>query len=269
MTKKPAQIFHLDLYGKRDDKYTFLDQNNMASIKWQELHPQMPELFFVPKDFEVKDEYDKGFSIVNLFPLNSVGIVTARDNFTIHSSKEEVENVINNFLSLDDESARSKFNLGKDVRDWQVKFAKKDLLENYPNKGKITKVSYRLFDDRYTFYTGKSKGFHCYPRNEVMKHFTSGNNVSITLCKQFKSGDNYVHIFIANKIIESSYVSNRTSEITSTFPLYLYPEKTEQQTLSEIKTLTGLNGRTPNLNMEIGNQWTLFALNCTFFLFIR
>ena len=253
MTKKPAQIFHLDLYGKRDDKYTFLDQNNMASIKWQELHPQMPELFFVPKDFEVKDEYDKGFSIVNLFPLNSVGIVTARDNFTIHSSKEEVENVINNFLSLDDESARSKFNLGKDVRDWQVKFAKKDLINNYPDKGVFTKVCYRPFDDRWTFYTGKSKGFHCYPRTEVMQHFTKGKNVGLIIGRQGQAvgGMTWNLSFITNTITDFNMYYRGGGML---FPLYLYPEKTEQQTLSEFKTLTGLNGRTPNLNMEIVNQ---------------
>lgn len=82
-----------------------------------------PDYYFVNKNFEVKEEiHDEGFSLVNLFPLNNVGIVTARDNFTIHSSKEEVENVINDFLNWY-ETARTKYQLGKDVRDWQVNFA--------------------------------------------------------------------------------------------------------------------------------------------------
>ena len=59
-------------------------------------------------------------------------------------------------------------------------------------------------------------------RIEVMQHFLKGDNLALSLCKQFKSGDTYQHIFISNKIIESSYVSNKTSEITSLFPLYLY-----------------------------------------------
>ena len=57
--KKPAQVFHFDLYGKREDKYDFLNNNAMKTIAWQTLQPQEPELFFVPKDFEVKVEYDK------------------------------------------------------------------------------------------------------------------------------------------------------------------------------------------------------------------
>lgn len=68
------------------------------------------------------------------------------------------------------------------------------------------------------------------------------------LCKQFKSGNNYVHAFIANKIIESSYVSNRTSEITSVFPLYLCAIDQKQGNMYEKVQ------RIPNLNMDIVSE---------------
>ncbi len=245
---KLAQVFHFDLYGKRDEKYTFLNENSLNTIEWNRLEPSAPNHFFVNKNFDEQKNYDQGFAVNELFVLNNVGIVTARDGFTIHNSKQDVENTIKAFLKLDDEQARTKFNLGKDVRDWQVNFARKDLQSHFPNKGVFTEICYRPFDTRWTFYTGKSKGFHCYPRNEVMQHFMKGNNVGLNLCKQFKSGDNYVHAFISNKIIESSYVSNRTSEITSTFPLYLYPETSAQQTIGQIAE------RKPNLNEEIVKQ---------------
>ena len=246
--KKPSElgkVFHFDLFGKREFKYNLLTENSISSIKYKELPNVAPNYFFVGKDFEVQGIYDKGFKLSELFTLNNVGIVTARDEFTIHKSKLELQKTIEEFLSLDDEAARIKFNLGKDVRDWQVNFAKKDLENNYPNKGLFAKLSYRLFDDRWTYYTGKSKGFHCYPRTEVMKHFANGENIGLALCKQFKTGDNYFHAFISNKIIESSYVSNRTSEITSTFPLYKYPDKNGQQTIDISSE------RTPNLNADI------------------
>ncbi len=243
-----GKVFHFDLFGKRDSKYDFLNENSMKTISFTEL-PNVPSnYFFVNKDFDEQKNYDKGFSISKLFSLNNVGIVTARDNFTIHSTCEDVKSTIDTFLSLEDENARSRFNLGKDVRDWQVNFAKKDLENHYPDKGIFTKLSYRPFDDRWTFYTGKSKGFHCYPRTEVMQHFAKGKNIGLALCKQFKTGDNYVHAFISDKIIESSYVSNRTSEITSTFPLYLYPQTNFQQTIDQ-----GAK-RTPNLESEIVKQ---------------
>ncbi|HLW08478.1 MAG TPA: type ISP restriction/modification enzyme, partial [Marinilabiliaceae bacterium] len=153
------------------------------------------------------------------------------------------------FLSLDDETARSKFKLGKDVRDWKVRFAKEDLRNNYLEKGQFTKISYRPFDIRWTFYTGNSKGFHCYPRKEVMQHFILGENIGLALCKQFKSGNSYVHSFISNKIIESSYVSNRTSEITSIFPLYIYSNNNNEPTFDNRPH------RTPNLNKEIVSEF--------------
>ncbi|MGE4347901.1 MAG: type ISP restriction/modification enzyme, partial [Flavobacteriaceae bacterium] len=249
--KKPnelGKVFHFDLYGKRELKYDFLTENSIPTIDFNELQNVAPMYFMVQKDFEAQKTYDKGFSVSELFSLNNVGIVTARDKFTIHQTKEEVKSTIDEFLSLEDEEARKTFNLGKDVRDWKVSYAKADLENYYPDKGSFTKLSYRPFDDKWTFFTGKSKGFHCYPRTEVMQHFTLGKNIGLTLCKQFKTGDNYVHAFITNKVIESSYVSNRTSEITSIFPLYLYPETNGQQTIEQTEE------RTPNLNPEIITQ---------------
>ncbi len=240
-----GKVFHYDLFGKRDFKYDFLNENSINSIKYKELPNVAPMYFMVQKNFKAQKNYDKGFSISTLFTLNNVGIVTARDKFTIHESKENIINTINEFLSLEDEDARARFNLGKDVRDWQVNFAKKDLQNHYPEIGNLTKISYRPFDDKWTFFTGKSRGFHGYPSTKVMQHFLNGDNVGLSLCKQFKAGATYKHIFITDKIIESSYVSNKTSEITSILPLYIYPENNEQQTLE------ATTARTPNLNQEI------------------
>ena len=192
-------------------KYDFLNENLIKSVAYKELPNIAPSYFFTSKDFEAQKSYDKGFLISELFPLNNVGIVTARDNFTIHPPKKEVKSTINAFLSLDDETARSIFNLGKDVRDWQVNFAKKDLGSNYPDKGVFTKLSYRPFDDKWTFYTGKSKGFHCYPRANLMQHFLKGQNIGIDLCRQLVS-ENYSHIFVTNKIVDDSFVSNKSRE---------------------------------------------------------
>ncbi|OQX29524.1 MAG: DNA methyltransferase, partial [Spirochaeta sp. LUC14_002_19_P3] len=251
--KKPnelGKVFHYDLYGMRDDKYKFLNENSLSNIAFKELPNEAPNYFFVAKDFKFKQEYEKGFKVNELFPLKSVGILTARDNFTIHSNKEELKKTIEKFLSLDDETARTIFKLGKDVRDWQVNFARSDLERHYPDSGNITKISYRPFDEKWTYFTGKLKGFHCTPRTDVMQHFLKGENVGLSLCKQFKAGENYYHVFVSSKIIESSLVSNKTSEITSIFPLYLYPNEKNKDLFTEGQK------RTPNLNKEILNQIT-------------
>jgi predicted helicase len=227
-----AQVFHFDLFGKRELKYDFLSNNSIKTIDYKKLPNVAPNYFLVNKDFDVQEVYDKGFKINDLFTLNNVGIVTARDSFTIHKSENDLIKTIEDFLILDDETARIKYELGKDVRDWQVNFAKKDLEDNYPNKGKITKISYRPFDIRYTFYTGKTKGFHCYPRNEVMQHFTNNDNFGIVF-KLGNSEENSVSAMQGGDYIAPLYINNKATTQTSL--------------LNEVV-------RTPNLNMEIVNE---------------
>jgi predicted helicase len=240
-----GQILHYDLFGKREDKYIFLSENSINTVKYSELSNVAPNYFFTNKNFEDQSSYEKGFSVNEIFPLNNVGIVTARDSFTIHNTKEEVENTINDFLSLDDEDARVRFNLGKDVRDWQVNFAKNDLKTNYPQTGKFTKICYRPFDEKWTFYTGKSKGFHCYPRSEVMQHFTLGENVGLIIGRQGQA--------VGSMQWNLSYITKSMTDFNlyyrgggTTFPLYLYNNGQ--------KNVFQNDERIPNLNLEIVNQ---------------
>ena len=242
-----AKVHHFDLFGKRDVKYDFLNNNSIRNIPYKELTNVAPDYFFVSKNFTIQGLYNKGIKITELFTLSNVGIVTARDEFTIHKSKTELQKTIEDFLNLDDEAARSKFNLGKDVRDWQVNFARKDLKNNYPNKGIITNISYRPFDIRCTFYTGNSKGFHCYPRNEVMQHF-SNSNLGLVY-KLGNSEEKSASAMITQNIIDfRSWSRPGMQGGDYVAPLYLYPTKTTQQTIDQS------NARKPNLNTEIVNE---------------
>lgn len=54
-----------------------------------------------------------------------------------------------------------------------------------------------------------------------MRNFlNSTTNIGLAVCKQFKAGQTYQHVFITTTIMESAYVSNKTGEITSLLPLY-------------------------------------------------
>ncbi len=251
-----AQVFHYDLFGKRENKYDFLSHNSLGNIPFLKLMNVAPNFFMVPKDFGVQEQFIKGISLPELFNSNSVGIVTARDNFTIHKSQLALISTINEFLSLEDESARTRFKLGKDVRDWQVNFARKDLLDNFPEKGYLTEINYRPFDVRHTFYTGKSKGFHCYPRNEVMKHLLQKN-----LGLVFKLGnaeENSASVMISKNIIDFRSWSRPGMQGGDYIaPLYIYSNtNTEQEIFQSVS-------RVPNLNMEIVSGIAK-AINLTF-----
>ncbi len=64
-SKKLADVYHYDLYGKRDFKYEFLDENNLKTIKWDKLDYSEPNYFFVKKDFTDIKEYEKGLKLMN------------------------------------------------------------------------------------------------------------------------------------------------------------------------------------------------------------
>ena len=243
-----GKVFHYDLYGKRDFKYEFLDEKKLNSIPFVELPNIAPNYFMVQKDFEAQKSYDKGLSVTELFRLNNVGIVTARDKFTIHQSMDEVKSTIDKFLSLEDEEARKIFNLGKDVRDWKVSYAKSDLENHYPEKGSFTKLSYRPFDDKWTFFTGKSKGFHCYPRTEIMNQFLNKDNIGFVTVNRQPFSNPTSYYFLTKKIFSTGYIRSDSVSIDNVFPLYLYPETNGQQTIVQSEE------RTPNLKAEIVNQ---------------
>ncbi len=227
-----AKVRHCDLYGRRDDKYNFLEENSLDSIAWQDIEYKEPNYFFVPKDNDLQGEYEKGFSVADLFPVNSVGIVTARDNFTIHETKEQVKEIISDFVQLDVEEARTKYNLGKDVRDWKVDLAQNDLRKSELKEENICKISYRPFDDRWTYFTGKSKGFHCMPRGNVMKHFLSGDNLGLVFRRQQPENKD-LYVFISKNIVADGYIRSDNKGGESIAPLYCYEEETLQIQIDE------------------------------------
>ncbi|MCX6245136.1 MAG: N-6 DNA methylase [Bacteroidetes bacterium] len=240
-----ADVYHADLFGSREDKYEFLWKNKIGSVPYTLLPNEPPMYYMVQKDFILKTEYDKGFLVSEAFVLNSVGIVTARDSFTIHENSEKVKETILEFLKLDDEVARAKFNLGDDVRDWQVNFARKDLERSGPDFSRIVKISYRPFDIRFTYFTGHSKGFHCYPRTEIMQHFINGENVGLVTARSNKS-ETCDHFFISKNIMETK-CGERTTQ-SAIFPLYLYPET------NSLINIEQSSERKPNFNSAIVNQ---------------
>lgn len=83
---KPATVHHYDLFGSRKEKYAFLLDHSLSEVDWQTLNPQEPDLFFVPKDFSLQEEYNKGFKVDELMALNTSGIKTHHDEELVSMS---------------------------------------------------------------------------------------------------------------------------------------------------------------------------------------
>lgn len=227
--KPLAQVFHGDLWGRREDKYQALFESSLASIDWQQLAPQAPQFAFIPRNYALEEQYQQGFAVHEFMPVNSVGIVTARDALTIDSDKNRLWQRVQDFAQLPSEEARLKYKLGKDVQDWQVSTAQEDVYDNL-DISKVVPIAYRPFDIRWTLYTGTSRGFHCRPRNDVMRHLLH-DNLAMAVSKQHKASDGFYHVIAHTGISESSLTSNKTAEIGYSLPLYTYAMDAETQQL--------------------------------------
>jgi predicted helicase len=219
----PPKFAYISWTGKREDKYRACIETGWSSLRWEYLEPAAPSYFFIPKGTDTTPVYDTAFKLPDIFPVNSVGITTARDELTVQYSQEEVRKTVVDFANLPAEDARRKYRLGEDARDWKISLAQSDLIKDGLRPQAIVPITYRPFDARYTYYTGKSRGFMCMPRPKVMAHMLSSNviprNVAICCSRGQEIGGLWEHAFVAENIIQLHTVSAK--EATYIFPLYL------------------------------------------------
>ncbi|MDP3352202.1 MAG: type ISP restriction/modification enzyme, partial [Flavobacteriaceae bacterium] len=213
-TNELGKIFHYDLYGKREMKYEFLIENSLKTTQFIELPNVAPNYFFVPKDFEAQLVYDKGFKINELFPLNSVGIVTSKDAILINDSKIELIKNVEDYYNIE------------------------------VVKNQIEKISYRPFDEQYIY---NDNTLIERARVKLMQHFLLGKNLGLVAGRQCASEWRYIFI---SKLIGEFNLTGTAGRYGSGnyFPLYLYYEKNGQQSLEDSLE------RTPNLSIEIVEQ---------------
>lgn len=160
-----AQVKHADLYGTRQEKFTALDRDE---IQFTDVDLDPKFLFFQPRSTEGRDAYAAGIPLDGLFHRNVIGLFTGRDRLTIDMDKQALIDRVNDFRHAETEEARERYSLGKDVRDWAVARAQEDVNRDF-NEDNFTRITYRPFDVRWTYYTGRSKGFYYYPRDTVMR----------------------------------------------------------------------------------------------------
>lgn len=132
---KLAKVFHAEILGRRDDKYNYLANNCFEDIRWQELQPNEPFYFFIPRNETNRESYEKGFSIEELMPEHTTGVVTARDGLVISPDRDALLQRIEVFCAKDksDDEVRDIFfgnkKAGKylpgDSRGWSLAAARK------------------------------------------------------------------------------------------------------------------------------------------------
>ena len=234
------KVRHAELWGLRQRKYDWLEENDISATKWTEIHPKSPSYLFVPRNEALLGPYDQYPKVTAIFPVNSVGIVTSRDDFVIDFEKATLERWIRMFRdkNLGDDLIRETFGL-EDKPGWKMKDCRSAVVEDTKWEEKIVQVLYRPFDIRWIFY---HNAVIERPRREVMRHLLQENFGLITP-KQFKEEPG---AFVTKNITGHKTVS--AFDINYVFPLYCYPEPDKKDLLSNLRPT---KEKTPNLNPSL------------------
>ncbi|HEY9687604.1 MAG TPA: type ISP restriction/modification enzyme [Coleofasciculaceae cyanobacterium] len=263
-TSTECKVYRGDLWGVREEwakdsdekkliggKYYTLSNTSMTATDWKTCLPKPPFYLFDTQSEELINEYQQGVSLTKVFPLNSTGVKTHRDHFVFDFDASLLEKRLNEFrdLTLPDQEIVHRYGL-KDTRDWQLSQRRKDLatLENW--KDYFCKALYRPFDFRAYYH---HEFIVELPRNEVMRHFFDNENIGLSICRQ-QASIGFQHALVAETIIESCYVSNKTREITYILPLYLYADSTSGNLFDSQQT-GNPGGRRANLDGKFTKQF--------------
>lgn len=232
-THSMAKVFYADIYGTRQMKYDYLNSTSIDAVCFREVPLLEPQYYYVARDYSLKSEYDRGFSVTELFEQQSAGIVTSRDSLTLQSSYEDVLSVVSDFMRLTESEAREKYALGKDVQDWKVSWAQQDIKESCINgeldSSKLCKIAYRCFDERFSYYTGKSRGFYCRPRYEVMKYMVETENLCLVTVNRQPQNNPIGYYFVADAPVSNGYIRSDSVSIDTIFPLFVVDSMFESQ----------------------------------------
>jgi predicted helicase len=103
---------------KREDKTSFLLENNINNVKWTKLNPEKPYYWLVEKDLDLGTEYNINWSISKIFN-DRLGVLSKRDKLAINIESKPLEKLKDDFTNLDLSTIRKKYNI-KDTGDWKT-----------------------------------------------------------------------------------------------------------------------------------------------------
>lgn len=224
-----ARVMRGDLWGTRKEKYEALSEHRLNDSLFKPLETMPPQYPFVKRDWSALGAYQEGVPINEFMPVNSSGIVTAKDHLVIDFSAQGLKERISRFAdpSKTDDQVRSEFfshkKAGKyppgDSRGWKLPAARASLCDS-AWEADIKPISYRPFDTRAILYRPDMVDWG---RFGFMRHMMTGENVALLTSKAHRDNA-FAHVFVCKTISEVIGLSPRTASNSISFPLYLYPE---------------------------------------------
>ncbi len=225
-SKELADVYHYDLYGKREAKYNFLNNSEMVSVEWEKLEYREPYYFFVPKDFELEKVYKTFINTEELFVIHNSGVKTDRDSLFVDFDKNSLEWRMQKLLNTDyDSTFIKKYNI-KDSSSYKLT----TVIQNKVfNNTYTTQYDFRPFDKRYIYY---DVDLISRPATKVMNVMRL-QNIALLLPRQAIT--NKLGIFITDLICDVNFTGSAGQYGAGlVFPLYLY---SDEKSLTQERTL--------------------------------
>lgn len=221
-----------DVYGTREEKYKLLKTRDLESVN---ITPMAPLFKFQMVDYELNIQWENWISLEKLFPRNSAGFISSRDNLLISMDKPALLHKIRQFgeaMDMPEDEVYNKFGFKKSkrlvLRDAQAEVKKDSELED-----RIIEIQYRPFDFRYVYYHRRLiESF-----KPIAFNFNIENNLAILATRQV-TRNQYEHSFVTNRMIEIKACSHDRN--TQLFPFMVF--KNENESGSEIR---------PNMNKQL------------------
>ena len=216
-----ARVFRADLWGTKEDKYSWLDVNSIETTNFQEIKPKLPFYLFAERDENIEQEYKKGVSVKDLFIKSSVGITTGRDNLTIDFNEDKLHSKIRKFKEFKGtkKQLESQFEI-KVSNEWNFKEAITMLNKERTGVKSIKPITYRPFDNRFIFY---HSAVVRRTRNKIMKHMIDIENIALVSARSNKSS--IQDQFFVTKFMTECKAGEASTQ-SAIFPLYRSIEKT-------------------------------------------
>lgn len=197
-------VWRGDLWGARLSKYIALSAVGLDTLDLSEVRSTKPN-FYLTLSAGGQAEYERLWGLSDVFVFKTMGVITKRDAITIAFDAESIWKHVTSFAANAIEETRERFRLQPD-NDWNAENARADLISSGPDSRHIARISYAPFDKRYTYYTGKTRGFMARPVLETMRHLVDGN-VALSLTRKVDIHAAWNHTLVVDGLMTHHAVS--------------------------------------------------------------
>jgi hypothetical protein len=184
---QPKGIFHSEVWGSRQSKYSATARSELRAVPWRELKPDAPYYFLVPLQMGGSSEYRRYTPLQEIFAENVTGIVTARDGLVVGFLKSDLQERVEGFLNraTADDEIRRRYRVG-DNYQWKMRVVREAMAGELFQEALIKNYTFGPFDER-LLYNDPRLVFR--PRTAVMRHLTDGENIGLITTRITKDED--------------------------------------------------------------------------------